>query len=535
MGREKSCAVNAPNVIVVLVDDMGFSDIGCYGGEIETPHLDELAREGVRFSNFYNTARCSPSRASLLTGLHPHQTGIGVLTGDHRPSGYPGDLSDDVPTVAEMLRSEGYMTGMVGKWHLSADLWDATSSWPTRRGFEYFYGTITGTGSYFQPGTLMRGETNVEEEAQDPDYYYTSAISSEAEAFIDRAHEGDKPFFLYVAYTAPHWPLHAPAEAVDRYRGRFDEGWDVLRQKRFERQIELGIVDGDARLSARDPFNEPWDEVSDKEWEARRMEVYAAQVSEMDRGVGAIMSSLREHGMDENTIVFFLSDNGASAEELPHQNPAVFVERKDLYRKHTRAGEPVHLGNEPAIVPGPESTYASYGRRWANLSNTPYRRYKKWVHEGGIAAPLIVRWPAAGLDRGGMCGAPTQLTSIVPTILDAVGSTPMSAALEGPSMLPALGGASVDESQPLFWEHCGNAAVRQGGWKLAREFEGEWELYNMRIDPTETQDLADRYPDAVVELAGLWQVWADRVGVIPFGDIVSDFESRGLSRNDAER
>lgn len=526
--------MSQPNVVIVMVDDMGFSDLGCYGGEIDTPHLDRLAEDGLRFSNFYNTARCSPSRASLLTGMHPHQTGIGVLTGDRRPGGYPGDLADGVPTIAEMLQSSGYMTGMVGKWHLSSSLWEPSSSWPTRRGFDYFYGTITGTGNYFNPGTLVRGETNVEHEAQDPDFYYTSAISDEAEAFIGRAHEADRPFFLYVAYTAPHWPLHAPADAVARYKGRFDEGWDSLRQKRFERQVRMGLLDGDVSLSPRDPHNEPWEEASNKDWEARRMEVYAAQVSEMDRGVGSIMAALRANGVEEETIVIFLSDNGASAEELPHQDPAVFVERKDLYRKVTKEGEEVQLGNDPDIIPGPESTYASYGRKWANLSNSPYRLYKKWVHEGGIAAPLVVRWPSGVAEPGGICDFPAQLTSIVPTLLEITGAAAKGAALEGSSMVPALAGMPLAQA-PMFWEHCGNAAVRAGGWKLAREFEGTWELYDMQRDPTETQDLADRHTDVVSVLADQWQEWADRVGVIPFENVVRQMQSRGLGRDEAER
>ena len=390
-----------PNVVLMLADDMGFSDLGCYGGEIHTPNLDRLAAHGVRFTQFYNGARCSPSRASLLTGLHPHQTGIGILTNDDRPRGYPGTLNERCVTLAEVLKAAGYRTAMAGKWHLAAEMKVPNAAWPTRRGFERFFGTLTGCGSFFQPGTLTRGETNAEAEALDPDFYYTDAISDEAADFVrDCGKTPDTPFFLYVAYTAPHWPLHARDDDLARYRGAFDQGWDALREARIARQKAMGLIDADTRLSARDPSQPAWRDAPHRDWEARRMEAYAAQIDRMDQGIGRILEALDDSGARNDTLVIFLSDNGACAEAIPLGALERFKQRRDILRLHARDGREVRIGNEPAIVPGGEDTYASYGRAWANLSNTPFRYYKRWVHEGGIACPLIVHWPAGALARG---------------------------------------------------------------------------------------------------------------------------------------
>ncbi|SDL13561.1 arylsulfatase [Tessaracoccus oleiagri] len=529
-----------PNIVLVLADDLGFSDLGCYGGELDTPNLDALARGGARLSSFYNTARCAPSRASLLTGVHPHQAGIGVLTGDDRPAGYAGDLSSDVATLAEVLKGHGYRTGLSGKWHLSADVRTPSDSWPTRRGFDHFFGTLTGCGSYFSPGTLTRGEENVEHEADDPDFFYTTAITDDALRFIAGGDE-EQPFFLYVAYTAPHWPLHALDEDIRAYDGRFDAGWDALRRERFARQLEAGVVPANSTLSPRDPDNPAWDDVDDKEWEARRMEVYAAQVTELDRGVGRIVDELSSRGLLDDTIVVFLSDNGASPEVVPHQNRAGFLQRTDIFRSHTRDGREVQLGSTPDIWPGAEDTYSSYGQAWANLSNTPYRLYKKWVHQGGIIAPFIVHWPGGGLAEGRLLDAPLQLTSVVPTLLEAVGCDhPGTApgaevkAPEGRSFLRGLRGEPIEEDGTLYWEHTGNAAIRRGRWKLVRFFGKPWELYDLEVDVTECDDVADEHADLVQDLAADWQAWADRVGVIPFERIVAQYEAKGLTVVEAE-
>jgi arylsulfatase len=532
-----------PNVVLVLADDLGYSDLGSYGGEIDTPNLDQLAAGGTRLTQFYTTARCSPSRASLLTGLHPHQAGIGVLTGDDSPVGYKGNLNRSCATAAEIFSSNGYATGITGKWHLAADARNPNDAWPTRRGFDFFYGTLTGCGSFYSPGTLVRGETNIEHEALEPDFYYTDAITNEAIGFLDRAAAQRKPFFLYVAYTAPHWPLHAPERDIEKYAGRFDDGWDRLRQERFERQYELGIVEPGSRLSPRDPEESAWEDAPDKAWQARRMETYAAQVDKMDQGIGRIIAELKERNEFDNTIFIFLSDNGASPEEIPHFERDTFVKRTDIYSSYTRDGRPVQLGNEPGIVPGPEDTYSSYGRAWANLSNTPFRMYKKWTHEGGIAAPFIIHWPAGAVQESTILRQPLQLTNVLPTLLEAAGIAPLSElngnqvqSLEGASFLNLLrqehGGSlrrqSVDaQTGTLYWEHAGNGAIRRGDWKLVRTFPGPWELYNLAKDPTELNDVVTENRDLAESLLAEWSQWADRVGVLPFGRIVELYELRG--------
>ncbi len=526
-----------PNVVVVLVDDMGYSDLGCYGGEIATPNIDGLAQGGVRLAHFYNTARCSPSRASLLTGLHPHQTGIGILANDDRPGGYPGSLNDRCRTMAEVLRGSGYATAMFGKWHLSAQMAEADPSWPTRRGFERFFGTLTGCGSYYQPGTLRRGEESAAGEALAPDFYYTDAIAAEAAAYV-RAQAGVKPFFLYVAFSAPHWPLHAPEADIRAYDGVFDAGWDELRHRRVERLVDEGLFPAAVLASGRDPTQPAWDETPEHPWQVRRMQTYAAQITRMDAGVGLVVDALRETDQFENTLVVFLSDNGASAEHLPLISAESFATRADILPRSTRAGRPMRVGNTPDIWPGPEDTYASYGRAWANLSNTPFRFYKRWVHEGGIAAPFVVHWPAGGLVPGSVQHLAFQLTDVLPTVLEATGAPYPDAGesgvlpLEGVSMLASLRGEPT-EAHPLFWEHTGNAAIREANWKLVREYPGAWELYDIDADPAELDDRAADFPEVVTELADKWQAWAARAGVIAWGVTLEIYRARGATDEEA--
>src|ERR1700727_800315 len=304
-----------PNVVLILADDLGYSDLGCYGGEIRTPTLGRLGRDGIRFTQFFNTARCSPSRASLLTGLHPHQTGIGVLTDNDGPQGYPGSLNDRCATLAEMLGADAYATGLSGKWHMSSSVWEPTDSWPTRRGFQHFYGTLSGCGSYYQPTTLFRGERDASEELARPGFFYTDAIADDAAAFIAEQ-AACRPFFCFAAFTAPHWPLHASEQDLAEYDGVYERGWDVLRLERLERQRREGIVAADFELSERDPVVPDWSEEENQEWQARRMRVYAAQVQRLDRGIGRVLESLQRGGVRENTGGVFLSDNSASAEAL---------------------------------------------------------------------------------------------------------------------------------------------------------------------------------------------------------------------------
>jgi len=524
-----------PDIVLILVDDMGFSDIGCFGGEVQTPNIDALAAGGASLTQFYNTARCSPSRASLLTGLHPHQTGIGILNYDDSPEGYAGNLNRNCVTIAEALKPAGYRSYISGKWHMAGDIHSPTDAWPTRRGFDEFFGTLEGAGSFFQPRTLTRNEQNVEAEAEADDFYYTDAISDNAVRFMkehDAAH-GDDPFFLYLAYTAPHWPLHALEEDIAKYANRFDAGWDVLREERLQRLIASGIIDEQWKLTERDARIPAWEDVTDKEWEAMRMAVYAAQIDRMDQGVGRVVDELRRQGRFENTVVVFLSDNGGCAEEMPLETAKEFVTTYVSFDAETRDGREVRPGNDPSIVPGGEDTYATYGRAWANLSNAPFREYKHWIHEGGISTPLIVSWPER-IDAGVLRTQAHQLPDVMATVLEAAGAdyprtfperNPLP--LEGVSMLGTLIDDDTDAERLLYWEHEGNCGVRRGEFKLVKKHAQQWELYDMLRDRTELNDIAAANPALVAELSGAYAAWAQRCGVIPRERVLALYESRG--------
>jgi arylsulfatase A-like enzyme len=527
-----------PNIVLILNDDMGYSDIGCYGGEIETPNLDRLAANGLRFSQFYNTARCSPSRASLLTGLHPHQTGIGILTYNFGPEGYSGNLNKNCVTIPEALKSNGYRTYMSGKWHVAGSLVEPSDAWPLKRGFDDFFGTIIGAGSFYDPNTLTRGDQNIEHEAkQDPEFFYTDAISDQAVATIrkhSREHQ-DKPFFQYVAYTAPHWPLHAHEQDIKKYKGRFDKGWDQLRAERLERLVKAGILDASWKLTDRDPTQPEWENAEHRDWLLRCMEVYAAQVDRMDQGIGRILDALEETGQMEDTLIIFMSDNGACAEDIPEGVTVdELVNNLMIAKSHTRSGEPVQFGNNPALMPGPENTYQSYGTAWANLSNTPFRLYKHWIHEGGISTPLVMHWPKGIKEKGGIRHTPGYLPDIMATILDITATgypqnyqgNPI-APLEGSSLRPAFDADGIDRP-PMFWEHEGNAAVRIGKWKLVKRYPDPWELYDMEQDRTETVNLAAQHPKMVASMSAQYDVWAARCGVIPREKILELMQQQGM-------
>jgi arylsulfatase len=517
--------------VVILADDLGYSDIGIYGGEIATPNLDGLAAAGLRFTEFYNTARCSPTRAALLTGVYPHEAGMGFLPFDWHPPGYTGALADGVVTIPEALEETGYRSYLAGKWHLSNQMVEragdearvSKTSWPIARGFDRFYGTITGAGNYFFPLALVEDERPIAPDGED--YYYTDAISERAAGFVREhaARHPGQPFFLYVAYTAPHWPLHAREEDVSRYRGRYDEGWDALREERHARMLDLGVVDRRWPLSPRDPDAPAWQEAEQKAWQARRMEVYAAQVEVMDRGIGQIISALDETGVLDDTLLLFLSDNGACAEEL--WDPPGLVRRflPLAFRAPARDGRPVQRGNDPTVMPGGEHTFQSYGLPWANASNTPFRMYKQRVHEGGIATPLIVHWPAGlGTAPGARSDAPGHVVDLMPTLLELAGASRPpgrdgrpSPEPRGESLVPVLRGGGRERG-PIFWEHQGNRAVREGRWKLVSRWRQGWELYDLEADRTELRDLADQHPERVRELATAYAEWAESAAVGPW-------------------
>ena len=535
-GCSPSVPAPRPDIVLVMADDMGFSDLGSYGGEIETPVLDRLAGGGLRFSHFYNTARCCPTRASLLTGLYAHQAGIGHMMGDDGLPGYRGDLAANAVTIAEALREAGYGTYMSGKWHVTRHVghWTgndelaSTHNWPRQRGFDRFYGTIHGAGSFYDPISLTEDNEPVDlrppADPQAPAYYYTDAISEHAARFVRDHAEGessDDPLFLYVAHTAPHWPLHALPEDIARYEGRYSAGWDRLREERQQRMTELGLIDDDWLLAERDPRVPAWEDVPEEErpWFERAMEVYAAQIDRMDRGIGELVAALEETGRLDNALILFLADNGGCAEVLTDRWTGLAIPRQAL------DGSPVAVGNDTSVLPGPESSYQSYGPHWAHVSNTPFRLYKHWVHEGGIASPLIVHWPARIADGGGIVGETAHVVDLMATALDAAGAPHppsrdgnASIPVEGVSLLPAFQAQPIDR-EAVFWEHEGNRAVRSGKWKLVSRHPGEWELYDLVADRTEAHDLAAAEPARVAELSALWDDWAARTGVVPWDAI----------------
>ena len=516
-----------PNIILILADDMGFSDIGCYGSEILTPNLDALARSGLRFSQMYNVARCCPSRAALLTGLNPHQSGIGHMVIDLGYPEYQGFINESCVTVAEVLAASGYSTLMSGKWHvggdynpLEPDTWtpgDASHPTPTQRGFERFYGIVSGAASYFNPRTLMQDDRVIQPES--PDYYLTDAISDNAVRMIEEDTTRDKPFFLHVSYTSPHWPLHALEEDIARYEGKYVNGWDSLRTNRHEELKGMGILDSRWQISPRHADVVPWGEAPAREWEGMRMAVYSAQVDRMDQGIGRIMGKVRELGVEDNTIVMFLSDNGGCAEFLAEDSTSAQPYR---FGAPTRDGRKVVVGNIPALRPGPDDTFMSYDIQWANASNTPFRLFKRWVHEGGISTPFIVSWPDR-IKQARIVAEPAQVIDIFATCIDAAGAGYPSefdgheiTPLEGESFMSLLNGRPWSRQQTMFWEHEGNRAVRSGQWKLVSEFDKDWELYDMNEDRSELNDLSHANQARVHELARLHEEWAERCGVQPW-------------------
>jgi arylsulfatase len=538
-----------PSIVVILSDDMGYSDLGCYGGEIHTPALDALAAGGLRFTQFYNTARCCPTRASLLTGLYPHQAGVGHMTDDSGAKfpGYRGELNPGCLTIAEVLGPAGYRCYATGKWHVTRNVRQdgPKHNWPLQRGFHRFYGMLSGGGSYYNPWTLTRGNRLISPLA-DPyyrpkRYYFTDAISDHAIRFVSehaRDHAG-QPFFLYVAYTAAHWPMHALPEDIAKYRGKYDGGYEPIRKARLAKAARLGLVDARQGLS---PQAGRWEKVANKRRESACMEVYAAMVDRMDQGIARLVAELKRTKQFDNTLILFLQDNGGCAEPmgrnptkgrldgprpakptLPPLAPAALPGA--LVPLQTRDGYPVRQG--PNVIPGPPDTYVAYGRGWANVSNTPFREYKHWVHEGGISTPLIAHWPRGIAARGELRSQPGHLVDIMATLVDVAGAkypiereaifgdraiTP----LEGKSLVAAFANRPI-EREAIYWEHEGNRALRAGDWKLvAKGPGGRWELYDVTKDRVEGNDLAGKHPEKVRTLAAKWGNWAKRAKVVPW-------------------
>ena len=540
-----SHAAEPPNVVLIMADDMGYTDIGCYGSEIRTPTLDALASNGVRLTQFYNTSRCCPTRAALLTGLYSHQAGIGLMTSDRGYDSYRGDLSRNSVTIAEALSTAGYRNYMSGKWHVTRHTSPKgpRHNWPMQRGFDKFYGTITGAGSFYDPATLCRDNTYITPE-NDPDYqpesfYYSDAISDNAVTYIADHHQkhAERPFFLYVSYTSAHWPMHAPEEDIAKYKGQYDAGYEPIRKARHQKAIELGVLDQKWAMST-GAYN--WERTRNKEWEIRCMEVYAAMVDRMDQGIGRIIEQLKQDNALDNTIVIYLQDNGGCAEGYGRANNSDKKKNFDfkpfgedgLQTKiwppmQTRDGRWVRTG--PETMPGAEDTFVAYGGGWANTSNTPFRGYKHDGFEGGISTPFIVHWPSGIKEsqRGSIVDDPAHLIDVMPTLLaSAQASYPTSFAdteiqpMEGVSLVDALNGNSLQREKPIGFEHHGNLALREGRWKIVSAFRKDspfnWELYDIENDRTELNNLAEKEPEKLREMVEKWEAWAEKVGVQPW-------------------
>lgn len=493
-----------PNIVIVMVDDMGWSDVGCFGGEIETPNLDSLAANGLRLTQFYSTGRCCPTRASLLTGLYAHQAGIGHMTSEDtrqtsdlgHPS-YRGYLTPASATLAEVLGAAGYRTLMAGKWHVGT----FEGMWPTDRGFQRYYGIVRGATNFWRPSPdklLMDQTTPIEPPA---DFYATDSFTDAAIRMVEEAEseDDDQPFFLYLAHVAPHWPLHAHASDVAKYRWRYKDGWEPLREARMTKAREVGIVTDAWHLTPSDAPDWGSLDAAKRDELDLRMALYAAQVDRVDQSVGRLVGALERMGELDDTLILFFADNGACAE----------------------GGK---LGGGPVSQLGTREGYwLTVGGGWANAQNTPFRRYKHWVHEGGIASPAIAHWPAGVKSRGGVLPQLGHLIDLMPTFVELAGASypterggEVLPPMEGTSLVPALRSGEPFDRGRVYWEHEGNRAVRDGAWKLVARHKGPWELYDLDTDRTETRDLAAEQPERVAELIASYEAWAERCGVLPW-------------------
>lgn len=500
-----------PNILIIVADDLGFSDLGCYGSEIETPHLDALAQNGMRFTRFYNTGRCCPSRASILTGQYPHRVGLGHMAKDLGQPGYTGRVSSDAPTIAEVVNAAGYRSFMAGKWHLGTPD-------PTQHGFEEFYGTLISAQTFWDPLHMTRKpDGRASREYAPGEFYATDAVTDHAIDFLGQARSTpDQPWFLYLAYNAPHFPLHAPKKDIAKYADRYVSGWDVSRERRLAKMKKLGIVPESTELTPRSRFTD-WDEsvaMSNPEWTSlsedrrldlqRRMAIFAAMVDRLDANVGRVVSDLRKAGELDNTLIVFMSDNGACAEWNPHGFD-------------TKSGPTniLHKGEDIARM-GEAGTYHSVGSGWANASNTPWRLYKHYAHEGGINSPCIVHWPNGVALKGAITHSPAHIIDLMPTCIELSAAKYKSEIpLPGESLFP-LHRNGPPSNRAIYFEHEQHRAVHQGQWKLVALKGQPWELYDVTKDRTELVNLADKQTSVVAKLSEQWDAWAEQNRVTPF-------------------
>lgn len=535
---------DAPNVVVMLVDDLGFSDLGPFGGEIDTPHIDALAARGFTFTNFHTAPMCSPSRAALMTGLNPHRAGFGFVA--HIDPGYPGftcELPQDAPTLAESLRAAGYATFMVGKWHLTIEskLHDGAdkSSWPTQRGFDRYFGSMDGFTSLHHPHRLISDNSPVEVTEFPEGYFLTDDLTDRALSMIDQLRSSDatRPFFLYYAHTSVHGPIQAKPADIAKYRGRYADGWNALRAQRFARQRERGIVAPDAVLPVDDlPESAAirrWDDLDAEEQAlfARHMEVYAAAVDEVDQSVGRLTTRLAELGELDNTIIVLASDNGGTAEGGPSGTRSYFAQFGTS--GSLPDGWVTDVPREIDLIGGPRA-WGQYPAGWARVSNTPFRAFKSSTYEGGVHAPLVVSWPAGGRGESGLRDQFVFIADLAPTILELTGVTPLphragrtAAQTDGRSFSPVLADPAAPGRSAQYFECVGRRAMYDQGLKAVSPVVpvppvgaagGTWELYDLDADPTETRDLAAESPETVRELAEQWRLEAWRNTVFPLDD-----------------
>ncbi len=552
-------AANKPNILIILADDLGWSDLGCYGGEIRTPNLDSLAAGGLRFTQFYTSTRCCPSRASLLTGLYPHQAGIGLMTSDQAAKypgagdkgeafpGYRGALNANCVTIAQVLKPTGYRTAAAGKWHVG------NSEPPTKRGFDDFYGFVGGYGvDSWEPRMMKRlPEGRPQRSYQPGEFFATDAITDHALDFLADMRKAGAPWLLYVGYQAPHFPVQSKREDMTGYPEIYARGWDKIREQRLTKQKKIGLLPESTALTPRSKITHPvasrrlgsWtDDGNNPAWDslpadrradlAQRMAVFAGMVTGMDRNIGRLIADLRASGQLDNTLILFLSDNGACAEwepfgfeMLPTPNP---VPGTGINQGTQALPNKLYRGDELATM-GQAGSFPSYGSGWANACNTPWRLYKHYGHEGGIGTPLIAHWPAAvgkEKDNGRFVREPAHLIDLMATCVDITGAKYPAEwigkkilPMEGVSLRPLLAASAGNPAslppRLLAWEHEGNRAIREGQWKLVSLATAPWELYDMESDRVEKNDLAASQPERVKDMSAKWEVWAKRTNVLP--------------------